>query len=44
LNTSFDRIPYDKNPKPIIGDTAVVDYYEHYKNIIKIKEENQIHQ
>jgi len=40
LNTSFDKDPYDKVQKPFIGDNAVAEFYTHYKNINRIKEEN----
>ena len=42
LNKSMEKIATDKIRRQVIGATAVNDYYDHFKIISRVKEENQL--
>ena len=43
LETSFEMVYEDKQPKPLVGDIAVENYYKHYKNLRNVHDQNKLH-
>eukprot|EP00825_Cyclidium_porcatum_P051720 TRINITY_DN95_c0_g5_i1.p1 TRINITY_DN95_c0_g5~~TRINITY_DN95_c0_g5_i1.p1 ORF type:complete len:602 (+),score=103.14 TRINITY_DN95_c0_g5_i1:192-1997(+) len=40
INESFELLPEDKNPKEIIGEQAEEEFYQHYKKLDKVAQQN----
>lgn len=40
INESFEILPEDKHPKDIIGDQAEEEFYQHYKKLDKVAQQN----
>ena len=43
LMISRAHSPLDRKRQEVLGHSAVMDYYKHYKSLEKIKQQNQIY-